>query len=60
MQYPPDPYNTCTATCPTSTNSTKTEEFNWSISTKQESSDACEYEAASLLLNLSGTRHRGN
>ena len=60
MQYPPDPCNTCTATCTTSTNSTKTVEFNRSISTKQESSDACEYEAASLLLNLSGTRHSGN
>ena len=40
MQYPPDPYSTFTATCTRSTKSTETEEFNQSISTKQESSDA--------------------
>jgi len=60
MQYPPDPYSTFTATCTTSKKSTETEEFNQSISTKQESSDAYEYEAASLLLNSSGACHSRN
>ena len=61
MQHPPalyaelNPHQMCTVTRTTNTNVTETEEFAKSNSAIQESSDASEVEAASLLSSLSST-----
>ena len=50
-----NPHQMCTVTGTTNTNVMETEEFAKSISARQESSDASEVEAASLLFSLSST-----